>query len=342
MPIQQPELPTRPWEKIGSDIFEYKGKRYLMIVDYYSRFIIVKYLPDIRAETVSNAFIEVLTEYGLPSTIMADCGTQYTSELFRQKCKDSGIELVFSSPYHHQSNSIAERSIGIVKSLWKKEGEDGKSKSTALWIHRITPIDSNTPSPYELLFGRKPRSLLPCCNKATASQHPDTDKHQEANRARQTKQAEQYNRKASRDLRPLQPGEHVDVFNTISRTWEPATVVRRERDRSYVIRRNSREYFRTREHIRPRQHSIMSDVLPMAQPVPLLPPAPPPQSIRKDLLTNDDQPPALPPVRDPPPVTSTKPAPPTKPKQTGTTQPIATRVGRVVKKPARYSDFVPS
>ena len=82
MPILQPELPTRPWEKLGTDLFEYKGKRYLMIVDYFSRFIIVKYLPDIRAETVSNTFMEVLTEYGLPSTIMTDCGTQYTSELF--------------------------------------------------------------------------------------------------------------------------------------------------------------------------------------------------------------------------------------------------------------------
>ena len=59
-----------------------------MIVDYFSRFIIVKFLPDIRSETVSNTLMEVLTEFGLPSTIMADCGTQYTSDLFKQKCKD--------------------------------------------------------------------------------------------------------------------------------------------------------------------------------------------------------------------------------------------------------------
>ena len=79
LPILQPELPIRPWEKIGTDIFEYKAKRYLMIVDYFSRFIIVKFLPDFRSETVSNMLMEVLTEFGLPSTIMTDCGTQYTS-----------------------------------------------------------------------------------------------------------------------------------------------------------------------------------------------------------------------------------------------------------------------
>ena len=31
----QPELPTRQWEKLGIDIFEFNGSKYLMVVDYY-------------------------------------------------------------------------------------------------------------------------------------------------------------------------------------------------------------------------------------------------------------------------------------------------------------------
>ena len=42
LPILQPDLPTKPWEKIGTDIFMYEGKRYLIVVDYYSRYFIVK------------------------------------------------------------------------------------------------------------------------------------------------------------------------------------------------------------------------------------------------------------------------------------------------------------
>ena len=34
LPILQPELPTRPWEKLGTDIFEFNSSKYLMIVDY--------------------------------------------------------------------------------------------------------------------------------------------------------------------------------------------------------------------------------------------------------------------------------------------------------------------
>lgn len=38
----QPELSTRPWEKLGTDIFEFNGSKYLMIVGYYSRFPILR------------------------------------------------------------------------------------------------------------------------------------------------------------------------------------------------------------------------------------------------------------------------------------------------------------
>ena len=61
IPILQPELPTRPWEKIGTGLFEYKEQNYLMIVDYYSRYIIVRQLPNIRADTVSGGVTRTIT-----------------------------------------------------------------------------------------------------------------------------------------------------------------------------------------------------------------------------------------------------------------------------------------
>ena len=314
MPILQPELPTRPWEKIGTDIFEYKGLNYLMIADYYSRYFIVKYLPNIRAETVSDIFTQVLTEFGLPSIIMADRGTQYTSEEFQKKCKASNIKLLFSSPYHHQTNSVAERAIGTVKHLWKKASEDKTSKATALWMYRITPLDNKTPSPYELLFGRKPQSFLPSTSSALAPHHPETDLHRKTNLERQQKQATQYNRTAHYDAKPLQPGDPVYAYNTLNKQWEPATIVNRERERSYIVKRGPRELHRTREHLKPRRVN--------ATPERVITPQAPPVTVPEARRPTADPP--TPPARD---IDSNVPD----------TQFLTTRSGRLVKPPVKYS-----
>jgi len=59
LPIMQPVLSTRPWEKLGTDIFEFKGKKYLMIVDYYSRFPVIRLLSDMSSHTICNHFTSV-------------------------------------------------------------------------------------------------------------------------------------------------------------------------------------------------------------------------------------------------------------------------------------------
>ena len=130
----QPDLPTRPWEKLGTDIFEFKGLKYLMIVDYYSRFLVIRLLSDMSTETICNHFTSVLAEYGLPSITIADFGTQYISQKFKDNCAKNGITITFSSPYHHQANSLAERAVGTCKSLWKKAVESNVS------IHSIVDI----------------------------------------------------------------------------------------------------------------------------------------------------------------------------------------------------------
>lgn len=55
----QPDLPTRPWEKLGSVIFQFNGPNYLIIVDYYSRFPIIRALNNISASTISSHFTSV-------------------------------------------------------------------------------------------------------------------------------------------------------------------------------------------------------------------------------------------------------------------------------------------
>ena len=90
---------------------------------------------------------------------------------------------MFSSPYHHQTNSLAKKSVGICKALWTKANETKQCPYTAVWMHRITSwATMQLPSPYELLYRRKPRMLLPNSNVALQSKpDPDSDIHHEYN-----------------------------------------------------------------------------------------------------------------------------------------------------------------
>lgn len=178
-----------------------------MIVDYYSRFPVIRLLSDMIASTICNHFTSVLAEYGLPTTIV------FFSEKFKTKCEQSGLTLNFSSPYHHQANSLAERMIGTCKSLLTKAMENKECPYAALWMYRTTPLDNQIPSPYELLFGRKPQTTLPSATSVLKSRHPQGDTHQEANQQRQATQAKSYDKKA--DKRILNNMEPVYVRNTL-------------------------------------------------------------------------------------------------------------------------------
>ena len=36
LPMKYHDIPTRPWQKVGSDLFFFGGSEYLIIADYYS------------------------------------------------------------------------------------------------------------------------------------------------------------------------------------------------------------------------------------------------------------------------------------------------------------------
>ena len=75
LPILQPELPTRLWEKVGTDLFEFNSSKYLMRVDYFSRFPVIRLISNMTANTICSHFTQILSEYGLPSHIHGDFGT---------------------------------------------------------------------------------------------------------------------------------------------------------------------------------------------------------------------------------------------------------------------------
>ena len=112
-------LTTQPCTCLATDIFEYGVKSYLIVVDRFSKFIVVHKVSDHSSEQTVDTFIQIFSEFAVPDEIRSDRGTNFTSQLFMSFCKGLDVKLSFSSAYHHSGNPT-ERAVCIIKNIMCK------------------------------------------------------------------------------------------------------------------------------------------------------------------------------------------------------------------------------
>ncbi|XP_034038495.1 obscurin-like [Thalassophryne amazonica] len=155
-PLMQSCVPDRPWQKVGMDMFEWANKTYLLIIDYFSRYIEVAELKTTSSEATVHAVKDAFARHGYPETVVSDNGPQFSSETFRAFAKEACFAHVTSSPRYPQANGEAGRSVQTIKSLWKKDTD----QTRALLAYRATSLEHGY-SPEQLLKGRHLRTSLP-------------------------------------------------------------------------------------------------------------------------------------------------------------------------------------
>ena len=104
---------------LGTDIFTLNNKQYLCIVDYHSKFPIIKKTKDLSADSLIFMCKIIFAEYGILKKIMSDSGGNFISDKFKTFCKNLNIEQAFLSLYHHLSNGQVEACIKFVKHTLK-------------------------------------------------------------------------------------------------------------------------------------------------------------------------------------------------------------------------------
>ena len=82
------EIPVNPWQKIGTDLFQYAGRNYLIVADYYSYWSEVFGLNPANASSVVKATKEEVSRHGIPKTVMSDNGSQYSSKQYKQFARE--------------------------------------------------------------------------------------------------------------------------------------------------------------------------------------------------------------------------------------------------------------
>uniref|UniRef100_A0A1X7UAX6 Integrase catalytic domain-containing protein n=1 Tax=Amphimedon queenslandica TaxID=400682 RepID=A0A1X7UAX6_AMPQE len=83
-PLIPSELPQLPWQKVGMDLFDYKGSTYLLIIDYYSHYIEIAKLSKTTAGEVINHCKSIYARHGIPDMKVSDNRPLFAAESFKE------------------------------------------------------------------------------------------------------------------------------------------------------------------------------------------------------------------------------------------------------------------
>ncbi|GBM11903.1 Transposon Tf2-6 polyprotein [Araneus ventricosus] len=320
------EFPTSPWVKVAIDFLYSNGKNYVVVVDYYSKFIEVQLISSLQATVVIPAIKSIFARHSIPLELISDGGPPFNSRDFDCFTKSWKFKHVKVSAKYPKFNGQVERTIQTVKQIFRKTLADSKDPYLALLLHRATPVLGSIYSPAELLLNGKLSTVLPSLSMHRGVQNESYYNYQKKLRDRRA-MLKSYRR----TLPELQPGSSVFVQNRVHQ-WEPAEVLRQnEIPRSYGIQAyNGEVKTRNRIHLRPNKCSDFSSFKNFTD--------------SEEYSTSDAIPESTTTVRPQEPVD--EPASDSKSSQESSSEepisgspdkgPYRTRYGRVVKPPSRY------
>jgi hypothetical protein len=161
-PLIPREIPSRPWEVIGTDLFEFDNAEWLIIADYYSKFPVIKKLPKRSPSSVVIAQTKsIFAEYGIPRQVRSDNGPHFDSREYRQFSEELNFQHTTSSPRYPKSNGFIESMVKNVKKTLIQAKKTSQDQDLALLYLRATPVNNKLPSPGKLLREQKIATTIP-------------------------------------------------------------------------------------------------------------------------------------------------------------------------------------
>ncbi|XP_031572639.1 uncharacterized protein K02A2.6-like [Actinia tenebrosa] len=153
--------PVGPWKRLYLDFAgPFLNKMFLVIVDAFSKYVDNVPMSHATAANTIAALRHTFSYFGLPEHLVADNGSQFTSEELQKFLNDNGIQHTTTAPGHPATNGLAERYVGDFKDKLNKIGDTGEPLQTKLdrllLTYRATPISLGKSS-CELLMNRQPR-----------------------------------------------------------------------------------------------------------------------------------------------------------------------------------------
>ena len=230
------------------DLFSYAGSQYLVLVDRFSGFPLVKKLKSLTSSAICSHLLSWFHDFGFPFVLRSDGGPQFRSD-FSAFCKRHDIRHETSSAYFPQSNGLAENAVKSTKRLLRKCDGNWPLFCQALLHWRNMPRADGY-SPAQFFFGHQQFFGQPLLS------FPTFIDRKLAHERRQRLLTDPIHRcfdSSAHDLPPLPIGSAVVAQNPKTNLWDlHATIISSLSDgRSYLIVDDSgRESKRNRRHLR--------------------------------------------------------------------------------------------
>ena len=147
--------PINKWSRLHIDHCFFQNEIILVVVCALTRYIEAEVVKSVNSKATIEMLDTIFSRNGLPSSIVSDNSSSFTSEEFQNYLAQKAIEHVKPAPYHPSSNGQAERSVGIIKNAMKKATGTVKERLRHVLLHyRNTPHSVTGVAPAVSLNGR--------------------------------------------------------------------------------------------------------------------------------------------------------------------------------------------
>lgn len=165
-------------DHLGPFVKSKRGHTYVIAIsDAFTKYLIVKPARNTKTQPVLQVLNELSSYFGLPTRIVSDRGTAYTSKQFEQFCDDNDVQHIKTAVRTPRANGQVERANKMILDFLRTSGAQAKE-----WDEQLRKLqcgvnsqtDSGTGfSPNDLVFDFKIRDVVR--NKFLAAIIPDSD-----------------------------------------------------------------------------------------------------------------------------------------------------------------------
>ena len=171
--IMTPWKPRHPFWQVALDIMgplsESSGNKYILLIgDQFTKWYEAIPMSNHEASTVAKAFVNVwFSRFGCPANLYSDKGSNFMWNLFKNMCKELGINTTSTTAYHLPGNAMIERTNRTIKeSLAKYVSEHHITwrdyLSLEMMAYRSSIHSVTKYSPFYLLFGQPCELPIDC------------------------------------------------------------------------------------------------------------------------------------------------------------------------------------